>query len=163
RLLRAVAEPIELQPGIDTVVTASAGIVISDSSAASPQDLIRDADSAMYRAKEAGGDRYLIFNPNLHQLASRKLTIATELRKAVENEELVLHYQPQVEVEGGRLIGVEALVRWEHPDRGLLGPGEFIAIAEETQLIVPMGAWILREACRQAAEWREQLPSDSPF
>jgi diguanylate cyclase (GGDEF)-like protein/PAS domain S-box-containing protein len=153
RLLQIVAEPIDLHQGIDTVVTASAGIAIASSSDARPEDLIRYADVAMYRAKEAGRARYQIFDAGLHERAARKLTVVNELRRAVENDEFRLVYQPQVSFADGALLGVEALVRWQHPDRGLLSPAEFIDVAEQTQLIVPLGGWVMREACRQAALW----------
>jgi diguanylate cyclase (GGDEF)-like protein len=158
RLLAAVQMPIDLGLELDSVVTASAGIVITSDSTARADDLIRDADAAMYRAKEAGGARYQIFDEALHQQAARKLIVATELRRAVENEEFRLVYKPQVRLSDRSLIGVEALVRWQHPERGLLGPGEFISVAEQTQLVVPMGAWVLDAACRQLSTWAELGP-----
>ena len=156
RLLAAVQEPIDLGLEMGTVITASAGIVTTADPGALADELIRDADAAMYRAKEAGGARYQIFDHELHQRAARKLTVATELRRAVENDEFRLVYQPQVRLSDRALVGVEALVRWQHPERGLLGPLEFIAVAEQTHLVVPMGAWVVTEACRELARWAAQ-------
>ncbi len=154
RLLQAIVEPIDLGLEIGTVVTASAGIVITSDGAAAADDLIRDADAAMYRAKEAGGAHYQVFDQALHERAANKLTVATELRRAVENDEFRLVYQPQVRLADRSFYGVEALVRWQHPARGLLLPGDFIAVAEQTHLIVPLGAWVLQESCRQLARWQ---------
>ena len=153
RVLAALAEPMFLDGETATVVTGSIGIAIADSPEARPDHLIRDADTAMYRAKEDGRGRYNLFDRALHERASLKLSLANELRRAVEGGELSLVYQPQFRVSDGELIGVEALVRWENPTRGQLAPGEWIPVAEETQLIVPIGEWILGEACRTAAEW----------
>ena len=152
-LLQALAEPIALEGTTATVVTGSIGIAIADCPETRPEHLIRDADAAMYRAKDEGRGRFNIFNTALHERASLKLSIGNELRRAVERKELRLVYQPQFRISDGRLIGVEALVRWDNPTRGLLSPADWIPIAEETQLIVPVGEWILHEACRAAADW----------
>jgi diguanylate cyclase (GGDEF)-like protein/PAS domain S-box-containing protein len=153
RLLAAIARPMTLPGGMDVVVSASAGIALARTSEATPQDLIRDADSAMYRAKEEGGDRQWTFDPGMHQRASRRLMMANELRRAIDQGQLRVYFQPQVRTSDRIPVAFEALVRWEHPERGLLSPTEFIDVAEETQLIVPLGAWVLRESCRVAAEW----------
>jgi len=153
RLQRALADPIVLEGELRTVVTCSIGIVIASSPDARAEDVIRDADAAMYRAKEEGRDRFQVFDAAIHRQASRKLALGDELRTAVENRELHVVYQPQIGLSDGRLVGAEALVRWDNPGRGLLGPTDWIPVAEETQLIVPIGDWILQESCSRAAEW----------
>ena len=153
RLLATIEEPILLDGEVRTVVTASIGIAIAASPAARPDHLLRDSDAAMYRAKEEGRGRFHVFDPALHERASRKLSIANELRSAVANGELRLVYQPQFRLKDRALIGVESLVRWDNPARGTLNPAEWIPVAEETQLIVPIGDWILLEACKAGAEW----------
>ncbi len=163
RLLGVLTEPIPLDGAATTVVNGSLGIVIASSSDARAEDLIRDADAAMYRAKEEGRGRFHIFDARLHERASRKLAIGNELRQALSNREFRLVYQPQVTIPDGQLIGFEALIRWENPARGTLSPGEFIPVAEETRLIVPIGDWILQEACRQAAAWLRLADGHDPL
>ena len=161
RLLDAIAEPIWVgQTG--HVVEASAGIALSFDPLAAPTDLIRDADAAMYRAKEDGRGRFHIFDEGLHERASRKLAVANELRTALEQGEFNLEYQPQVRIADGRVVGYEALIRWHNPARGRMNPAEFIPLAEQSRLIVPIGEWVLHEACTQAAEWIDEGvgPSD---
>ena len=163
RILLAVSEPISLRNHPETVITASAGIALALGSGVTPENLLRDADLAMYRAKEAGQGRYQIFDSAMHRRATERLTTANELRTAISHGQLRLHYQPQVNTVTGQLIGVEALVRWEHPTRGLIGPLEFIPIAEESYLIVPLGDWVLTEACRQGASWQSEYPDNGPL
>jgi diguanylate cyclase (GGDEF)-like protein/PAS domain S-box-containing protein len=153
RILAAIAQPVSLRGHANTVVTASAGIAIA-APGAEAEALLRDADLAMYRAKEAGRGQYQIFDSEMHHRATQRLTIANELRTAVTEGQLRLVYQPQVTTSTGEMVGLEALVRWEHPERGLLLPLEFISVAEETDLIFPLGTWVLNEACRHAAAWR---------
>jgi sensor c-di-GMP phosphodiesterase-like protein len=112
----------------------------------------------MYRAKEQGPARYEIFNPSLHERARHRLLTVNQLRHAVDLGQLRLFYQPQVSLLDGEIVGMEALVRWQHPERGLLGPFEFIPLAEESKLIVPIGNWVIEEACRRVARWQADYP-----
>jgi diguanylate cyclase (GGDEF)-like protein len=157
RLIRSLTAPITVAD-TELQVTISIGIAMTSNSDADPDDLIRDADVAMYRAKELGRNRYELFDDTLRVRAMHRLTVERDLRGALERNELRVHYQPKVSLADGSLVGVEALVRWEHPQHGLLSPDQFIPVAEETGLIGPLGAWVLEQSCRQAQEWRERYP-----
>ena len=157
RLLDGIRVPI-LAGGSEVVVSASAGIALGTSDADVAGDLLRDADAAMYRAKNEGRARSALFADDMREQALVRLNTELELRKAIGAGELRLHYQPVVDLASGVVTGVEALLRWQHPERGLVMPGEVIPIAEETGLVVPLGAWVLEHACRQLVRWHETRP-----
>jgi diguanylate cyclase (GGDEF)-like protein/PAS domain S-box-containing protein len=143
------------------VVSASIGIALGDASQGQSDVLLRNADVAMYRAKTEGRARHVVFHASMHTDSLIRLNLENDLRQAIRRGELVVHYQPIVILESGEVSGVEALVRWQHPTRGLLLPAEFISVAEETGLIVPIGQWVLEEACRQVVAWRAELPDQA--
>jgi diguanylate cyclase (GGDEF)-like protein/PAS domain S-box-containing protein len=151
RLLRAVAEPIRLAEA-EVGITASVGVVVAGDSQ-SPEDLLGNADAAMYLAKQRGRARFEMFDPAVHRRSGGRLTTEHALRRALERDELRLVFQPAFDLHTREIVGVEALVRWRHPERGLVNPAEFVPLAEETGLILPLGAWVLTEACAVATRW----------
>ncbi len=161
-LLVNLSAPVNIDAR-DIVTTGSIGIAHSLEEYERAEDMLRDAELAMYRAKSLGKARAELFDPSLHTHAIKLLTLDTDLRRAIERQELVLHYQPIVSLETGRVGGFEALLRWQHPERGLLSPAEFVPVAEETGLIVELGAWVLSEACARMHEWQQRFPSDPPL
>ena len=162
RIATAFSAPFNLA-GREILITTSTGIVLSRGIRDTPDDLLRHADVAMYRAKHLGKNRYDLFDADMHADSLRRLQMETDLREAIECDRLRLVYQPKISLATGETVGCEALVRWQDPERGLIAPAEFIPLAEETGLIVPLGAWVVREACRQAAAWNVAANSfDTP-
>ena len=143
-------------------LTVSIGIALGDASQGKSDILLRNADVAMYRRKTEGKARHVVFRASMQTDSLIRLNLENDLRQAIRRGELVVHYQPIVILESGDVSGVEALVRWQHPTRGLLLPAEFISVAEETGLIVPIGQWVLEEACRQIVAWRRSFPIKPP-
>jgi diguanylate cyclase (GGDEF)-like protein/PAS domain S-box-containing protein len=157
RILKTLEHPFSLD-GRELFTSASIGISTNDSAEDSPEELLRRADTAMYRAKERGENSYQLFDTSMHEAVLRFLELENDLRRAIQRKEFVVHYQPQVVLDGGEVVGVEALVRWEHPERGTVSPAEFIASAEATGLIVPLGQQVIEQACRQVSAWDSQYP-----
>ena len=154
RLRASMATPVS-EADFEQFVSLSIGIALSTSATMLPSALLRSADIAMYQAKRSGPGRYVVYSPDADDDAGRSLRTSNELHRAIKDSQLVLHYQPFVDVARLAVIGTEALVRWQHPTRGLLPPSEFIDLAEECGLMVDLGAWVLREACRQGAAWTD--------
>jgi diguanylate cyclase (GGDEF)-like protein len=161
RLVAVFEEPVRINE-LSLVAYASIGIAFADD-AICAADLLRNADLAMYEAKREGGGRVMEYKPQLHTAAVRRTELEAELRVALSADQFVVHYQPIVDLASERIVGTEALIRWQHPTRGLLAPGEFISAAETCGLIVPLGAWVIRTACQQTAEWQRQTPNEAPL
>lgn len=158
RIYEELGRAFDLE-GHEVFTTASIGIALGSDGYDRPEEVLRDADTAMYRAKSLGKNRHSIFDQEMHQRAVELLQLETDLRRAVEREEFCLHYQPIISLANGEIEGFEALARWRHPVRGLVYPNEFIPVAEETGLIVPIGWCVLREACQRMTEWHRRYPS----
>ena len=161
RIMGALRRPITL-PGAQVELQPHIGIVVSMCAEETAEDLLRDGAVAMHQARVCEGG-YALFDPEMHAEAIRRIEIETELRTAIEETQFRLHYQPTIDLHTGRVTGVEALVRWQHPRRGLVPPMEFIPLAEESGLIVPLGHWTIREACRQVRYWQQEIPADEPI
>jgi len=152
KISNAMSQPFTIE-NRELFITTSIGISLSPSDGNDGQTLLRAADMAMIRAKEQGRNNYQYYHPALNSYAQERFSLETGLRQALARDEFLLHYQPQVDLATGQITGVEALLRWQHPDRGLVSPAKFIPLAEETGLIIPIGEWVLRTACAQGKKW----------
>lgn len=155
RIKDQFAEPLRIDDK-EIFTSCSMGIVVGSAQYSEPEQIMRDADTALHKAKATGPGSYIVFDPRMHAQVTELLTLETELRKAIKQNEFVLYYQPIINLNDGRLTGFEALIRWIHPKKGVVPPNVFIPIAEETELIIPIGEWVLLTACTQLQKWKEQ-------
>jgi len=162
RLQKQLSLPLTVG-GHEVFTSASIGIAVSATGYEHAEEILRDADTAMYRAKMLGKSRFELFDPTMREHAVARMTLETDLRKALERNEFLLYYQPIVSLDSGALIGFEALARWQHPERGLVPPSEFISVAEETGMILAIGNWVLTEACCQIKAWQSEFPQNPPL
>ncbi|MHC4209700.1 MAG: putative bifunctional diguanylate cyclase/phosphodiesterase [Planctomycetota bacterium] len=162
RLQEALSKPYILE-GHEVISTASIGIVFSDGNYERPDDILRDADTAMYQAKSSGKARHVVFDEHMHSEVIQRLNLEKELRRAADQDEFTLNYQPIVSLATAQVRGFEALIRWNHPERGVISPAQFIGLAEELGLILPIGDWVLREACLQLRRWQQERQGLSPL
>lgn len=161
RLQASLQTPIRIGED-EAFASVSLGIAVHSEADDHPQHLLRSADLALYRAKEQGRARFQVFDPRMHEEAVRRLRLETDLRRALERNQFRVHYQPVVSLDSGRIVAAEALLRWEHPERGLVPPSDFIHVAEETGLIAEVSRWVLEQACRQCDMWRREHGDDAP-
>ena len=161
-ILESLSFPFQLQ-GHEVFISASIGIALGNSTVHQPEHLLRDADTAMYRAKALGKGQYHIFAPAMHDAALQLLHLESNLRKAINQQEFIVHYQPIIDLSDGKIAGFEALVRWQHPQYGMISPQSFIPIAEETSLIIPIDRWVLQQACHQLRLWQKEKLTDYPL
>jgi diguanylate cyclase (GGDEF)-like protein len=157
RILQALENPFSIG-GHEVFVSASIGVALPDEEDTTVDELLRNADVAMYMAKDSGKSRFAVFEPHMHKAAVERMQLESDLQRALQRDEFEVHYQPVVELATGKVISMEALLRWNHPTRGLMGPADFIPLAEETGLILPIGRWVLLEACRQVSTWHDEHP-----
>ncbi len=162
RIREALCTPLEVD-GQEVFVSPSIGIARGETDRDQPKEILRQADLAMYEAKSRGKAAFAVYSPSMNTRRVERLDLDRDLRRAIEREEFEVHYQPVVELSTGGINGFEALVRWRHPERGLIPASEFIVLAEETGLIRPIGRRVIEEACRQAKEWRERYPGRAPI
>ncbi|MGM7700582.1 EAL domain-containing protein [Pseudalkalibacillus sp. Hm43] len=157
QIINNISTPVVIDD-LELYTSTSIGISLYPEDGETASTLLKHADTAMYEAKKEGGNQYYYFTNEINEIISRKMVLETGLRKALEREELEVYYQPQVEVKTDKIVGFEALIRWNHPELGTVSPADFIPLAEETNLIIPMGEWILRESCREFKEWLKVKP-----
>ncbi len=162
RILKSFSFPFQLNRQ-EIFINASIGIALSNLNYERPEHLLRDADIAMYRAKTLGKGQYQIFDPEMHDAAIQVLQLENDLRRAIERQEFIVHYQPIIALSTSKIVGFEALVRWDHSQRGMVSPGLFIPVAEETGLINQIGNWVLRESCHQLQQWYQEKLLDYPL
>ncbi|OJW11272.1 EAL domain-containing protein, partial [Legionella sp. 39-23] len=155
KILDAMKEPFKIA-NRDLVITTAVGISLYPQDGSTPSDLLKNSDLAMYQAKERGGNQYCFYSPQLHEYSDKCFKLESDLRRAIKNKEFFLLYQPQFNIDKEDLLSVEALIRWNHPEKGLLLPLDFIPLAEETGLIIPMGEWIISEVCQQIKAWHKK-------
>lgn len=154
-LLHKFQQPLKVN-GQEFALTSSIGVAVFPEHGDSPEDLLKNADTALYSIKEQGKNDYKVFNQTMENQSFERRILENAMRKAIVEEQFYLEYQPKIKISSKELFGMEALVRWEHPDLGVIAPGKFISLAEETGLIVPLGEWVLRESCRQTVAWQKE-------